>query len=70
MLFGVVALFAIPGIKYSRQFTYIPCLGGCGALSGGWQCPSHYFQIDTCPQQILVKPSSLLKMRSKDLASS
>lgn len=66
----VVALFDIPGIRYSRQFTSIPCLGGCGALNVGWQWPSHYFEIDACTQQILAKPSSLLKRRSKDFSSS
>lgn len=65
-----VALFDIPGIRYSREFTSIPCLGGCGALNGGWQWLSHYFQIDVCTQQILAKPSSLLKRSSKDFTSS
>lgn len=61
--------FDIPDIRYSRQFTSIPCLGACGALNGGWQwLPC--FQIDACTQQILAKPPSLLKRRSKDFSSS
>lgn len=66
----VVALCDVPGIGYSRQFTSIPCLGGCGALSGGWQWLSHYFPTGVCTQQILAKPSSLLERRSKNSSSS
>lgn len=47
----LVALLDISGIRYSRQFTSLLCLGGCGALNGGWQWPSHCFQIDACTRQ-------------------
>lgn len=66
----VVALFDIPDIGYSRQFTSIPCLGGCGALNGGWHWLPHCFPVDACKQQILAKPSCLLKRRSEDSGTS